>query len=198
MKSLSLSLLVLLLSFQSNAFASGQKMPLKTVDQVELDAYLGLWKEIYRIPNFFQDEKDGDLDPCFNTTAEYALKENGKISVTNTCDRKNRETGEIIRDSGLGEAKIANTTTNAELKVTFIPIPWIKWLFTGDYNVIGLGPKNDEGLYSWAMVGSKDRNYAWILVRENNLPEAKIKELLDRFEDLGFDSSRLIPIQNDL
>ena len=51
-----------------------------TVPQVDLDKYAGLWYEIARYPNSF--EKD-----CAGVTAEYARREDGRISVTNTCHK---------------------------------------------------------------------------------------------------------------
>ena len=49
---------------------------LQTVKQVDLDRYMGKWYEIVRLPNSFEDGLK-----CI--TAEYRLKENGKVEVRN-------------------------------------------------------------------------------------------------------------------
>ncbi len=40
-------------------------------------------------------------------------------------------------------ARVVNKTSNANLEVTGIKIPFIRWLFSGDYNIIGLGDVNE-------------------------------------------------------
>ena len=43
-------------------------MPLETVDYVDLDRYLGLWYEIARFPNGFEEN-------CEGVTAEYGRRD---------------------------------------------------------------------------------------------------------------------------
>lgn len=50
-----------------------------TVKYVDLKKYVGLWYEIAKIPNSFQDR-------CVKgTTAKYILKDDGEIAVLNSC-----------------------------------------------------------------------------------------------------------------
>ena len=66
--------------------------PLKLVDQVDLDRYAGLWYEAARVPNPFQDQ-------CVrNVTAEYRLRDDGRIDVINRCEKKD---GSFDRSKGL-------------------------------------------------------------------------------------------------
>jgi hypothetical protein len=55
---------------------SGQ--PLQTVQSVDLERYLGLWFEIARYDSSFGEG-------CEGVTAEYAMREDGRIAVVNTC-----------------------------------------------------------------------------------------------------------------
>ncbi len=176
------------------SLGAGKTLPLKTVDFVEVDAYLGLWNELYRFPNEFQDDQPDGKSVCFNTTAEYDLIGDRKISVANSCSRMTPD-NQVDTQVAQGTAWVANTKTNAELRVTFIPIPVIKWLGTGDYNILGLGPKGSDGKYAWAMVGSKDRNYAWILSRDKTIPQDLLDDLKNRFDQQGFDSTLFISTQ---
>ena len=60
--------------------------PMKTVEKVELDKYLGVWYEVARKPLYFQN-KCGS-----NVTATYTLNENGNIQVDNRCIAKRWQT----------------------------------------------------------------------------------------------------------
>src|SRR6185436_1116625 len=124
--------------------------PVRTVPSVDLNRYLGDWFEIARLPNRFQTN-------CFgNVRATYASTADGRLEVTNRCSRQN---GEVIEAKGV--AKVVDTQSFARLKVRFAPavlslLPMV-W---GDYWIIGL---TDD--YSWAVVGSPDRKYLWLLSR---------------------------------
>ena len=77
-----LLLLSLCLSLSGLAVASPK---LQTVDHVDIKKYMGKWYEIARYKNSFQRK-------CGGTTADYTLKKNGKVRVTNTCQRKGNPT----------------------------------------------------------------------------------------------------------
>lgn len=96
-----------------------------TGDFVDLGRYTGLWYEIAKIPNRFQKQ-------CVRgTTAEYTLRDDGKITVVNRCFK---EDGSL--DEAQGVAKIEDTQTNAKLKVSFVS--FLGWRpFWGDYWVPG-------------------------------------------------------------
>jgi apolipoprotein D and lipocalin family protein len=104
------------------------------VKAVDLERYVGLWYEIAKIPNRFQKQ-------CVSgTTAEYTLREDGRITVVNQCVKKD---GEV--DDAEGIAKVVDTTTNTKLKVSFVS--FLGWRpFWGDYWVIGLDAARTPGL----------------------------------------------------
>ncbi|MFN8298087.1 MAG: lipocalin family protein [Chitinophagales bacterium] len=135
---------------------------LKTVDSVNLLKYAGKWYEIASKPIHWQRN-------CDCTSAEYTPRSDGKIDVLNSCnDRK-----KLKRDSTRAVAWPTDAT-NAKLKVKF-------GLITGDYQIIALAPD-----YSYAMVGTGDRKYLWILSRTRIMDEAIIKDLVATAEKLGF------------
>jgi apolipoprotein D and lipocalin family protein len=176
----------------SPALANGT--PPTTVEKVESHRYLGLWHEQARIPNSFQDNtRRGGFGVCQNTTAEYGLLADSKISVTNTCYRKNG-TGETKREIAQAIA-YATDESFAHLKVNFTGIALLRWfgIGNGDYLVIGLGPINIDGLYSWALVGSPTRKYGWILSREENLDEDTLSEIYDAAIKLGYARESFVP-----
>jgi apolipoprotein D and lipocalin family protein len=143
--------------------------PVKTVDEVDLDRYVGRWYEIAKIPNRFQKK-------CVRgTTAEYALREDGRIDVFNSCVKKDGN-----QDEAKGVAKIEDTATNAKLKVSFVSL--IGWRpFWGDYWVIGL---DDD--YQWAVIGTPDRKYGWVLARAPSLDDDTMNEVFAIIEKNGY------------
>ena len=123
----------------------GEPVP---VAQVDLSRYAGLWYEVAKIPNRFQKK-------CARgTTATYALREDGRIDVLNRCVKADGS-----EDLARGVARVVDTQSNARLEVSFVSFLGIR-PFWGDYWVIGLG---DE--YEFAVVGTPDRKYGWVLAR---------------------------------
>jgi apolipoprotein D and lipocalin family protein len=141
---------------------------LEVVPHVELEKYLGKWYEIAHLPAKFQDG-------CNETTATYTLLDNGAISVLNTCKRN----GKV--KLAKGKAKVVDKTTNAKLKVTFL------WPFYGDYWIIKLG--ND---YDYAVVGTPNRKYLWILSRTPQMDDKLFSQLIEFVKSNGFNVESLI------
>jgi apolipoprotein D and lipocalin family protein len=145
-----------------------------TVPSVDLARYAGLWYEIARYPNRFERN-------CTGVTAEYALREDGTVSVTNTCFMGSLDGEKKVAE---GRARIVEGTGNSRLKVKFAPA-WVPFA-EGDYWVLALEPD-----YSASLVGSPDGKYLWILSRTPQLATAKLDGLKQRAEDLGYDTGPL-------
>ncbi len=141
----------------------------EVVNNVDLTRYVGLWYEIAKIPNRFQKK-------CARgTTAEYTLRADGRITVANRCYR---EDGKL--DDAKGEAKIVDPATNAKLEVSFVS--FLGWRpFWGDYWIIGL----DQD-YRWAVIGTPDRKYGWVLSRTPTLDEGTLDVVFAVIERNGY------------
>ena len=141
---------------------------LEVVAQVDLQRYLGKWYEIAHLPFRFEND-------CTDITATYSLSKDGKISVLNEC----------LKDGKLkqakGKAKVVDKSTRAKLKVTFF------WPFSADYWIIDLG-KN----YDYAVVGTPNRKYLWILNRTPQMDDALFSQLVESAKWKGFDVNKLI------
>jgi len=151
--------------------------PVRTVDAVDLDRYLGDWFEIARFPNRFQRTCAGDV------RATYARRADRRIDVINRCRTAD---GGVIEARGV--ARIVDSRTSAKLKVRFAPavlsfLPFV-W---GDYWILGLA---DD--YSWAVVGSPDRHYLWILARAPALEADRFASALAAARANLFDVERLV------
>ena len=141
---------------------------LEVVPHVDLEKYLGKWYEIARLPARFQEG-------CSDTTATYTLAKDGSVSVLNECIKN----GKIKQAKG--RAKVVDKYTGAKLKVTFFRP------FYGDYWIIKLG--ND---YDYAVVGTPNRKYLWILSRTPQMDEKLFSQLIEFIKSKGFNVENLI------
>lgn len=149
----------------------------RTVPKVDLARYAGDWFEIARFPNRFQKKCAGDV------RARYTRRQDGRIDVVNSCTTVGGQT-----TTAKGEARVVDRDTSARLEVRFAPavlsfLPFV-W---GDYWIIGLA---DD--YSWAVVGSPDRQYLWILSRTPELRTPEYDSALEAARRNGFDTTRLV------
>jgi len=153
-----------------------QDRPLDLVESIDLQRYQGLWYEIGRLPNRFQDECSS------NVTAEYTLLDDGRIKVVNRCKRPNGEMNEAE-----GVARRPDPDREAALEVRFAP-KWLSWLsfVWGDYQIMAL---SDD--YRSVLIGAPSREYLWILAREPVLPEDRLDELLDEADRQGFNTANV-------
>lgn len=166
-----IALVWLVLAFGGEAEAE----PPRPVDGIDLPRYMGRWYEIASIPNFFQRHCARD------TTADYALGEDGVVRVTNRCVRGS---GEV--DQAQGTARVADPANNARLEVSFVSLLGIR-LFWGDYWVIGLGKD-----YEYALIGTPSRRWGWILARDPQPPESLIQTWLSELKGQGYDPASFI------
>ena len=146
-----------------------------TVPHVDLEKYAGLWYEIARYPNSF--EKD-----CAGVTAEYAQRDDGRISVINTC-HKGSPDGKVKVANGV--ARVVEGSGNARLEVKFAP-SWVPFAW-GDYWILHLEPD-----YSAVLVGDPAGKYLWILAREKELDADTLARIKTRAEELGYKTDPLV------
>ena len=155
-----------LVAFVCAGCSSTQNINNTPVAVLDLNRYLGDWYEIARFDHSFER----GLDFC---KANYALREDGKIAVTNT---------------GINEGK--NKTSNGKAKTTDTPA-LLRVSFFGpfysDYRVMLLDTD-----YQWALIGSKSAKYLWILSRTPELPKETLNTILAEAQRRGYDTSKLI------
>lgn len=152
--------------------------PLRTVERLDPDRYLGRWYEIARFRHRFERDLVG-------VTAEYARRPDGRISVVNsgfkgTLDGKYSEAKAV--------AYVPDPGKPGRLKVSFFRP------FYADYLVFGL----DDVDYSWALVGSDDRKYLWFLSRTPTVDDATFALMRSIAEGQGYDLSGLYHVPHRL
>jgi apolipoprotein D and lipocalin family protein len=142
--------------------------PLQTVATVDLNKYLGVWHEIARYENRFEEG-------CAGAIAEYSAV-GEEINILNKCLDNN---GEEIK-SAKGRAYVLPDSNNSKLKVTFF------WPFYGDYWIRMLA----DG-YRYSVVGEPSRKYLWILGRDRELSEDDKNYILSQLPKYGYDGNKL-------
>jgi len=142
--------------------------PIATFD---IERYLGTWYEIARLDHRFERGLS-------QVSANYSKRSDGGLEVLNRGF--NNAKGEW--KEATGRAYPLSSPQQASLKVTFF------WPFYAGYHVIDL----DLVDYSYALVSGPDRGYLWILSRTPTLDKTIRQRLIKRADELGFDTSALI------
>lgn len=145
------------------------------IPSLDLGRFLGVWYEIARFDHSFERGMD-------NVAAEYILRDDGKILVLNSGWKNGKYK--------VAEGKARQTdplTDPAHLEVSFF------LSFYSDYNVLML-----DDNYQVALVGSKSPKYLWILSRVPVPKDALIDDVLEEAEDRGYDTSKLIWVDQDV
>lgn len=153
----------------------GSSIDKSTVQQLDLQKYLGTWYEIARYDHRFERDLTG-------VKAEYTLRPDGKIKVVNS-GYKNSLNGEY--SEAIGKAKIPDPKNEpGKLKVAFF------WIFYANYFVLEL-----DSDYQWALIGSSSDKYLWILSRTPQITPERYADLCQRLEQRGYDTSKLIRVE---
>jgi apolipoprotein D and lipocalin family protein len=145
------------------------------VNNFEIDKYLGKWYEIARLD--FKFEKGLN-----NTTAEYSLREDGKINV----DNKGYDIKKDKWKQSVGKAKFVGSENVAMLKVSFFGP------FYAGYNVLAIDKD-----YKYALVSGDSLDYLWILSREKTIPDSIKEAYLKQAQEIGYNTDNLIWIEHN-
>lgn len=150
--------------------------PPTPVKQVDLPRYMGTWYEIARLPMPYQKQCKDDI------SATYSLNQDASVTVVNRC-----RTADGSYDRVKGRATSDNDSAN-RLHVTFLPA-WLRWLPIGKapYWILRLD-KN----YRYALVGTPDRKYLWILSRTPQIDSTTYQNYLKTAQQQGYNTSNII------
>ncbi len=155
---------------------SAKDVDTSTVNQLDINKYMGTWYEIARYNHRFERNLVG-------VTATYELRPDGKITVINKGFKKTLDGKEKIAK---GKAKIPSPEEPGKLKVAFF------LCFYTDYFVMELDPD-----YQWALVGSSSDDYLWILSRTPQLDEDVLDGILQMAKKRGYVTGKLIMVKQN-
>ena len=144
--------------------------PMKPVDHVDLERFMGDWYVIANIPTFIEKG-------AHNAVESYRLAADGTIETTFTFRDGSFDGKEkVYRPKGF----VVDGTNNAVWGMQFI------WPIKGDYRVIHL---DDD--YTTTVIGREKRDYVWLMARTPNLSEADYAAALESIRKAGYDMSQL-------
>lgn len=147
-----------------------QHAPIKTVEKVDLQKFMGDWYVIANIPTFIEKG-------AHNAIESYALNEDGTISTTFS----------FLKDSFDGDKKVYEPTgfvydkeSNAIWGMQFI------WPFKADYRILHV---SDD--YSKTIIGREKRDFVWFMARTPLISEQEYQDLLNLSKERGYDISKI-------
>lgn len=162
---------IALLTVESLSVKAGD---VPTVSHLDLNRFMGEWYEIARYNHSFERGLVG-------VTAKYSFRPDGKIQVINSGFKGSLQ-GEFKCTEG--KAKQPDPRDPGKLKVAFF------LFFYADYYVMEMDPE-----YRWALIGSSSKKYLWILSRTPRLPQETLDGILKLAVKRGYDTSKLLFIE---
>lgn len=149
--------------------ACSSMTPLKPVNEVDLDRFMGDWYVIANIPT--RIEKG-----AHNAVENYRLNGDGTIATTFT-----------FRDGSFdGEKKayhprgFVSEQSNAVWGMQFV------WPFKADYRIVWL-----DRDYAVTVIGRNKRDYVWIMAREPQMADDTYDEIIAYLDSVGYDTSQV-------
>lgn len=147
--------------------------PLKTVDHIDIQRFMGDWYVIACIPTPYETE-------AYNAIESYQLNEDGTIATTFTF-HKGAFDGPLKTYKPRGF--VVNSATNATWGMQFI------WPIKAEYLITYL---TDD--YSQTVVARNKRDYVWIMARMSEVSEADYIRIVEMLAAQGYDTSKLIKV----
>lgn len=171
--------LALVATVGASAFApaAASAGPVTPIAKLDVQQYLGQWRQVASIPQWFEAL-------CYSdTVANYSLNDDGTVRVVNRCFAFGGL--EIV---SRGRARILDPVTSAQLQVTFLNVGG-SWIYPGsepNYIVMGISPE-----YRWAVVGDPDRSSAFVLSRTSTLSADEKAQVLGVLTQNGYNPCAL-------
>ena len=144
--------------------------PIRTVDYVDLERFMGDWYVIANIPTFVEEG-------AHNAVESYRLDDDGTIATTFTF-REGGFDGELKRYEPRGFVR--DDPSQAVWGMQFI------WPFKAEYRVIYL---SDD--YTRTIIGRSARDYVWIMARSPQIGADEYDAMLQLLDEAGYDVSKV-------
>ncbi len=159
-----------IISFLLLSGCLGMPESVKPVNGFDLNRYLGKWYEIARLDHSFERGLG-------QVTAEYALKENGGVSVLNRGYSQSKDKWQEAQ----GKAYFVKSSSEGYLKVSFFGP------FYGSYVVFELDKD-----YQHAFISGPSTEYLWLLSRKPSVKPEILEQFISMSKARGFATEGLI------
>ena len=162
---------ITLLALLAALTGCGSVTPIQTVEQVDLQRFMGDWYVIANIPTPFEKG-------AHNAVESYQLNDKGEIQTTFTFRKDSFDGKEkVMRPKG-----VVRDASNADWGMQF----WFTWPFKAEYKIIYL---TDD--YGQTVVGRSKRDFVWIMARQPSIPDTDYAAILEFVAEQGYDVSKI-------
>lgn len=167
MKKITLSLLCLLMNSCSSL------PPIKTVNYVDLERFMGDWYVIACIPTLIEQD-------IYNAVESYQLNQDGTIQTTFTF-KKGGFDGKPKKYEPKGF--VVPNTGNALWGMQFI------WPIKAEYRIVEL----DQD-YQNTIIARNARDYVWLMSRQPKISDDQYNRYVLKINEMGYDLSKLVKV----
>ncbi len=144
--------------------------PLKTVDRVDINRFMGSWYVIACIPTFIETE-------AYNGIETYKLEPDGSIDTVFTFNKGGSDgPPRHYNPRGFIVDKVNNSTWG----MRFV------WPIKAEYLITHLNEN-----YTQTVIGRNKRDYVWIMARTPQIPDQDYRKLVNDLNAQGYDISKL-------
>lgn len=158
-----LSMLIILFGCQSAP-------PIRTVDSVDIQRFMGDWYVIAHIPASLEKT-------AYNAIESYALNDDGTVATTYRFNQGGPDGPlKMYHPKGF----IREGSANAVWGMQFL------WPFKAEYRIVYL---NQD--YTQTVIGRTRRDYLWIMAREPSIPEEDYQKMVDFVQSQGYEIDRI-------
>jgi len=164
-------LILIFLFSLSLSGCTGLPKGINPVSDFEINKYLGKWYEIARLDHSFERGLN-------KVNAVYSLRDDGGVKVIN----RGYSSEDNAWQEAEGKAYFVRSEDEGYLKVSFFGP------FYGAYIIFELDKEN----YQYSFVSGNNRSYLWLLARTPTVSEDIVNRFLIRSKELGFDTDKLI------
>ncbi len=150
----------------------------KTVDQVDLDRFMGQWHTVAAFPS-----KNQKVCRCDTITFDKEIVDGDtKLTITTRCIRKDSSR----TSSRNGTVEPIEGSRNSKLRV------FLFWPLSGQFWVLQLDPD-----YQYALVGSPNYKKLWVFSRTPQLDPAIQKKLLAYAKQQGYSIENVVNLDQN-
>jgi apolipoprotein D and lipocalin family protein len=167
MKKITLSLLCLLINGCSSL------PPIKTVNYVDLNRFMGDWYVIACIPTLIEHD-------IYNAVESYQLNQDGTIQTTFTF-KKGSFNGK--QKQYYPKGFVVPNTGNAVWGMQFI------WPIKAEYRIVELDKD-----YQNTIIARNARDYVWLMSRKPTISNEDYNRYVSKIAEMGYDVKKLIKI----
>lgn len=144
--------------------------PLRTVEQLDLNRYMGKWYVIACIPTFIETE-------AYNAVETYRLEPDGSIDTVFTFNQGGFD-GPVKRYNPRGFVR--DPVHRSTWGMQFV------WPIKAEFLVTHVDPG-----YTRTVVGRNRRDYVWIMARTPDMPATDYDQLVRELAAQGYDVAKL-------